>query len=273
MAAVTADWDALRFVNCRLTNKAPKECRHLTPVTCTDWRVFLTKVRGAGAEKGSLGSRYRLAGTFMSSDAGGERRKAVLDDLTARKQLVLSEQDVFDGIRVVSIFRDSVILASSHGEERISLSFLSKSVTVPWRADLSVTGREEGAQLGEFDKYGGRQIGENSWLFRRQSVLDYYTELMENPERLVRVFDSLKPVRDQSGTISGYRLGVEGEADFFKSTGISENDVIRSVNSVPMTNRRRAESFIKDFVQNRVNAFVMDVERDGRTNRFVYQVR
>ena len=40
-----------------------------------------------------------------------------------------------------------------------------------------------------------------------------------------------------------------------------------------MTNRRRAEFFIKEFVGDRVNAFVIELERGGTTNKFIYHVR
>jgi hypothetical protein len=40
-----------------------------------------------------------------------------------------------------------------------------------------------------------------------------------------------------------------------------------------MTNRRRAEYFIKEFVKDRANAFVLDIERGGKPHKLIYQVR
>ena len=70
-----------------------------------------------------------------------------------------------------------------------------------------------------------------------------------------------------------YVLDVEGEADFFRAVGLVQGDVVRRVNSMEMTNRNRAEYFIREFVVDRVNAFVIDIERDGEPTRLMYHVR
>ncbi len=83
----------------------------------------------------------------------------------------------------------------------------------------------------------------------------------------------MPPVRDEHGVIQGYRLEVKGEADFFRAAGLRENDVVRSVNGRKLANRTIAEAFISDFIQDRANAFVLDIERNGTPRQFVYQVR
>jgi hypothetical protein len=40
-----------------------------------------------------------------------------------------------------------------------------------------------------------------------------------------------------------------------------------------MTNRRRAEFFIDEFLKNRMSAIVLDVERDGKVQKQIYQVK
>jgi len=40
-----------------------------------------------------------------------------------------------------------------------------------------------------------------------------------------------------------------------------------------MTSRNRAEYFISEFVADRANAFVIEIERAGKAEKFVYQVR
>ncbi len=122
------------------------------------------------------------------------------------------------------------------------------------------------------NSFGGRQVSENRWVFSRQKLLEYYGQLRDEPERLVKVFDSLKPVYTDDRKISGYRLKAEGERAFFDAVGLREGDVIRSVNSIKMTNRRRAEMMIRDFVENRSSAFVFEVERDGKPQRQIYSV-
>ena len=97
---------------------------------------------------------------------------------------------------------------------------------------------------------------------KRQAVLDYYQELLDEPERMVTVFDSMKPLYDDRRKITGYVLDVEGEGNFFKAVGLRPGDVVHKVNSVPMTSRRWSDYFINEFSQNRLNVVVMDVERD-----------
>jgi len=49
--------------------------------------------------------------------------------------------------------------------------------------------------------------------------------------------------------------------------------VVRRVNSMRMTNRRRAEYFIGEFVADRANVFVLDIERGNEKKKLIYQVR
>jgi type II secretory pathway component PulC len=130
----------------------------------------------------------------------------------------------------------------------------------------------EGPEAGTTNRFG-RQLGERRWVVRRPAVLEYYQELLDQPERMVAVFDSLKPVFDERHKVAGYLLGVEGEADFFSAAGLHEGDIVRRVNSMPMTSRRRAEFLINEFLQNRMSAVVLEIERDGRPAKLVYEVR
>ncbi len=83
----------------------------------------------------------------------------------------------------------------------------------------------------------------------------------------------MKPVYNTEDKIEGYQLQVEGEHEFFAATGLRENDIVRSVNEVKMSNRRRAEFFIKQFAKGRSSAFILDVERNGEPMRLMYQVK
>jgi type II secretory pathway component PulC len=118
----------------------------------------------------------------------------------------------------------------------------------------------------------GRQITSTRWEFSRQALMNYYQELLDDPIRMVAVYDSLKPRYDSQQKISGYQLDVEGEAEFFNNVGLHPGEIVTKVNSMPMTNRRRAEFFINEFVNQRANAFVLDVESDGTMQRRIYQV-
>lgn len=269
--AIVRGWASLP----KLADGAPMPARQppwpeVSHVSTSDWLIVQHRGGPVIEEVGRLAKRFRLAGTFFQygADTSNEVRRAVLDDLEKQTQYIVSENDTVADVRVVSILAERIVLADGNGESELWLSFMR-----------SGTNGALAAESGMDDSpvsypYGVRQIGENRWVFNRNRLIDYYRELMDEPERLVKVFDSLKPVyAADNRSITGYHLGVEGERAFFDAVGLREGDVVRTVNSVPMTNRRRAEFFIKEFVANRANAFVIDVERQGEAQRLVYEVR
>jgi type II secretory pathway component PulC len=119
----------------------------------------------------------------------------------------------------------------------------------------------------------GVQVQDDRWIFERRRVLEYYNSVLEDADRLVSLFDSLKPLYDESKKINGYILIPEGEKEFFKEVGLQEGDVIRKVNSMPMMNRRIAEGFIRDFGNNELNVAVLELERAGQPVKLVYELR
>jgi hypothetical protein len=45
------------------------------------------------------------------------------------------------------------------------------------------------------------------------------------------------------------------------------------VNSMHMTSQSRAEFFLGEFVKERLNAVVLDIERDGNPQKIIYLIR
>jgi type II secretory pathway component PulC len=169
---------------------------------------------------------------------------------------------------VVRILDDRVILRRGVEEAELWLGFS--------RADENAGGAEgDGATEDDASKnaFGGRKTGENSWVFRRDALQKYYQEVLDDPERLVRIFDSMKAVRGANRRITGYRLDILGEGEFYHAVGMRQGDVVRKVNGMNMTSRRRAEFFIGEFARNRANVFEMEVERGGQPVKLTYQVR
>ncbi len=229
------------------------------------------------ANLGPLARRFRLAGTFFAASSHQQSCKAIIDDIQKKGQCLVAEGDNLDqNILVVSIFRDHVILRENttdlagSRDEQLWLSFAenkkpSKSADEP-EADL-VQGQTDAA-LVRF----GKRTGERRWVLERDAVLRYYQELLNNPDRLAKVFESLKPVY-KDGKIAGYTLDVAGEGEVFHAFGLKQGDVIRQVNSMPMISQSRAEYFINEFVKNRVNGFVVDIEREAKPEKMIYLVR
>ncbi len=234
-----------------------------------DWSVLRNEQAQTPAARDALSRRFRLAGTFFAyGSAAGDTRKAVLHDLQAAAQLIVGERGRIGDVEVVRILDDRVILRRGVEEAELWLGFS--------RADENAGGAEgDGATEDDASKnaFGGRKTGENSWVFRRDALQKYYQEVLDDPERLVRIFDSMKAVRAANRRITGYRLDILGEGEFYHAVGMRQGDVVRKVNGMNMTSRRRAEFFIGEFARNRANVFEMEVERGGKPVKLTYQVR
>ncbi len=230
------------------------------------WKQFSGSGESSKLGLPDFAKDFRFAGTFFLSGKNGEDiRKAVLSVESEGRQVIASEGDEVAGVTVFKIFMDRVVLKSGSETAELRLSFSSL-------ASESSTKDNAKPEVYPIERFG-KSVANNSWELRRESLLDYYYELLEEPERLLHLFDSLKPLYGEGNRIKGYTLGVEGESEFFKAVGLREGDIIRKVNSLKMTSRNRAEFFIKQVVQNRLSAIVIDVERDGAMKRLVYRVR
>ena len=241
------------------------------PVTGDVWLALQSRPdKPAGSSMAHPGQdRFRLAGTFFIEGAGESQRRAILDDLAKHDQFIVSEGERLDDTTVDKIFFDHVILRTPSGlrELWVEFSLRDRSPVVAASTNLLVT------QSGLTTKFGCIQTQENRWKFSRKPILDYYQELLDDPDRMVSVFDTMKPVRDEKNMITGYVVGLEGEKEFFDAVGLQQGDIVRSVNSFPMTNRRRAEAFIDQFLKDQMNAVVLEVERSGKTVKQVYQLQ
>ncbi len=228
--------------------------------------------------QGSAAKRFRLAGTFFAVGLNQQARKAILDDLQKKQQLLVTEGDLIDQVqgvtgnemRVISIMADRIIVRRGSVDEQIMLCFSGNSRSNTQSTAYSAgTGGNSGA---EAQNRFGKRVGDKRWVLTRSALMDYYNEVLNNTDRLAKVYDSLKPVY-QDNKIAGYTLVVEGEGEMFAAMGLQQGDVIRQVNSMPMTSQTRAEYFIGEFVKNRVNGFVMEIERSGRKEKFIYMIR
>ena len=241
------------------------------------WQVF-QPAPGQVAAAGPLAGRFRLAGTFFVSGGEGEgvtgQRKAILDDLRTKQQVLLAEGEVWDGVQAVTVQDDQVRLRQGAAEETIWLSFLGGVSSVAAAGTTQVAGggvavdQEPTLETTRF----GRKVGLNRWVLQREELTRYYQSLLDDPERIAALYVSLKPDYKESA-ITGYTLDVAGEADFFSAMGMQQGDVIRKVNSMNMTSQKRAEYFMGEFMKNRLNAFVLDIERGGKPEKLIYLVR
>jgi type II secretory pathway component PulC len=245
-----------------------------------DWTVVQRRGAAAPTQMGPLGQRFRLAGTFFAYPGEGETRggtrHAILDDLRERKQHLLQEGDDVDTVRVVSIFRDRIVLRGQAGEEELWLSFTGKTSPGDRPADeerAETPLRFEDMPALETSRFGKR-IGENRWVLQREELLRYFDELQEDPERLTAIFMAMEPDYDEEeDRVAGYRLGMLGEDVLYEAAGFQDGDIVRMVNSMPMTSPARAEYFISEFLNERISAVVFDIERNGAEQKLIHLIR
>ena len=213
-----------------------------------------------------------LAGTFFAYGGGAAAsRRAVIDSLQINRQYIVAESEQVGPAQVMHIFYDHVVLRSGDKEEELWLKFngQGQGLSSATGTVIVASARKTGRETNRF----GAQMAPNRWVMGRDKLLGYYQELLDEPDRLVKVFDSFVPLYDQSRKITGYTVGITGEEDFFPDVGLQEGDVVRKVNSMDMSSRTRAEYFINEFVKDRVNVFAIDIERKGVPQKLIYEVR
>jgi len=245
------------------------------PISNEQWKVVRHLRGGAPLADGPLAQRFRLAGTFFSfaENAGGGEAfcKAILDDLKDKQQHLVKEGDPIDGVIVVRVYRDHVVLRDDTREEELWLSFSDGSAEGDARTEQANERSSKEAAPLEVNRFGKR-VGESRWVLKRDALMDYYDELREDPERIAALYVSMKPDY-QEGAVAGYHVNITGEDDFFSAVGLKEGDTVRKVNSMKMTSQSRAEYFIGEFVKGRLSAVVLDVERGDEKKKLIYLIR
>ena len=251
------------------------------------WNTFVAPASpDSTTHSGPLSARFRLAGTFFLYSGDGTsqhpNRRAIIDDLQSNQQSIVQEGDKLNGgdasvqvqYEVTQIFTDRIILRSDGVDYELTLGFAA-TPSVEQVSNVSTAAPQnlslEDMPALESNRFGKR-VGENRWVLQREELLNYYREVLDDPERIAAIYSSLKP-EYQENEIGGYRLASDGEAEFFAQMGLRESDVIRKVNSMRMVSQRRAEYFLSEFLKDRVNALVLDVEREGKQEKLIYLIR
>ncbi len=230
----------------------------------------------AAQSSGALAGRFRLAGIFIvgpdASSSAGVLRRAILDDLGTKAQLIAGEGELIAGVRVMRIGDDMVRLLDAAGQTtELRLAYLSGAAPAGATAAAAPGADEEGPPL-EVSKYG-RKVQENRWVLDREALIDYYRDLTADPDRIARLYETFKPDYGENGEIRGYEIDPLGEEEFLGAMGLRSGDRVRMVNSLRMSSQSRAEFFIKEFVNERLGAVVLDLDREGQPVKQVYLFR
>ncbi|HMP71739.1 MAG TPA: hypothetical protein PKE55_00595 [Kiritimatiellia bacterium] len=239
------------------------------------WEVFQRTDRTEEPQDPAA-NRYRLAGTFFiqSEDANViPQRSAILDDLGEQRQYLVREGDRVATLEIIRIYADRLIARSQGRDIEIRLGFtepIARATATTEASDERFT--QHGERILSETKFG-QQIAETRWVMSRDALMGYYRAVLDQPERVASLYMSMKGVRDEEGEPDGFRLEPVGEREFFEAVGLREGDVIRAVNSMRMTSQPRAEYFLSEFVHERLNAVVIDVDRAGELTQLIYLLR
>ncbi len=261
----------------------------IQPIPADSWLVMRLRDGMAEATQGPLAERFRLAGTFFAypgpagqSHRPGSRR-AIIDDLQEGHQRLVREGDQIDQVAVVHIYRDRIVLRDVTGDEELRLSYTGEipeeAPTETAQAGILRRGerrniftRFEDMPALEENRFG-RRVAENRWILDREALMAYTDDIRDEPERLTALFMAMQPDFDDDDQIAGFQLDMLGENELYEATGFQNGDIVRSVNSMPMTNPDRATYFIREFMEGRVSALVFDIERDGEDHRMIHLIR
>ncbi len=235
-----------------------------------DTLVYDGPTRSPILSNSDASARFRFAGTFFGFGSASEGT-AVIDDLTTNREHLVGEGDRVGDLKILQIFRDRLVVSYHGKESTLTRGMLDHASAVAPVSGGIDSGSERPAFVDGEKLDLGKRIGEHRWVFSRAKMMDYYDDLMKDPERLESLFDSMKPVWTDGNRIEGYVLGLEGEKPFFDAVGFREGDVVRSVNGLNMTARTRAEYLIGQFAENRLNIIMIDVERGGEKLQLRYK--
>jgi len=243
----------------------------LNDISTKEWSVFLAGEAKATEKPHAINERYRLAGTFITYDNRGKSlRTAIIDDLSSDTQKLIAQNERLDKYLVASIERERVFLKAGAEEAVLTLSF-SKERSRPSDTDQEVDSKPSETIISE-NRFGKR-VAENRWVLSREALTDYYNEMLDDPERIAAIYISLKPDYDQDSKIQGYNLDMVGENEFFEAVGLRQGDIIRKANSMNMSCQARGEYFLREFINNRLGAVVLDIDRENVRKKMIYLIR
>ena len=218
--------------------------------------------------RGGVADRYRLVGVMLQTGDAAKSVAFIEDKAKGRQRRLRVGEALEPSVTIKSIASAEVWVCGPAGEECLRRDGQHSLGPTGSLVGMTTGSKERGSE--GLERFGGARTGTNSWRFSRGTILEYYQELLDRPERLVKVFNSLAPVYDESRGIEGYLVTIEGEADFFEAVGLREGDIVRSVNSIEMTNRRRAENLIRRFTQNDLDLVIIELDRDGQRLKQIY---
>lgn len=226
---------------------------------------------------------YALAGTFQTyeGEAGPDAELrtvgslALVDDVRTGRQFLVKKDDSLGPFQVSHITLDQLTLRRGDQLYVLALSgqmaqATAQAVSAP--ATEAAPPRLEDMPALETTRFG-KKVSENQWVIDRQAVFDYADEVMNNPYRTVQFYRSFSQVGSIDADKVGFAIDIKGEKDFFGAMGLGDGDIIRKANSMDMRTQLRAEYLLREFMNSRMSAVVLDVENNGESRKQIFIIR
>ncbi len=188
---------------------------------------------------------YKLRGILATGDKLG---LAIISKGSAEEKMYKIDDDIPGGATLKAVYADRVLIQSSRGLEtlRIELEKNNLSTSPKRTADL---GSDEG------------NLPTTSTRLETGALAKLRKELIKKPLSFAKKI-SIKPEKDESGSLVGYKLNPAQDAELFSQIGLQAGDIATKLNGIDLTqskNTRRAMNILR-----RSKKLNMTVIRNGQ---------
>jgi hypothetical protein len=113
----------------------------------------------------------------------------------------------------------------------------------------------------------------NRFIIDRAPIVATCNDIQQDTTRLQSVAAAFALAHDSENRIVGFQVSVQAESDLATKLGLQDGDILLKINDMHVIKRSRLEQFAKDFIDNKANAFVIELDRRGKRIKQVYVFR
>jgi type II secretory pathway component PulC len=113
----------------------------------------------------------------------------------------------------------------------------------------------------------------NRFDLTRAPVVSFGESIQADSARKQRLAESFIPSLNAEDQIIGFRVSDRCEPELSARFGLQTGDILLKINSIRITRSRRLEYLADEFMKNRANIFILDLNRDGTRLRQIYVFR
>ena len=201
----------------------------------------------------------RLVGTGRR----GGQRFAIVEDLVAHKQLVVSPGDSLGGGKVSRIGWRSLVLQRAGADELLAVDD-PPAATIADASHLAPIATPAVSPGGISDDQV-KKIGDDRYLVAQ-------SEVDESLANLSDLITQLRAVPNQEGgRTNGFKVFAIQRGSLFQKIGLENNDVVQRVNGIDLNDPTRAMAVLQE-LQGQTKLSV-DVMRGSETRTLTYEIR